>query len=108
MREFKSVGLFEIVFTLLHSGKTGGDLFKTRRGKTLYQDAFTNAWKHSNKIAADNTFGTVKPSMEHSTHGDHEARVDFHVFIGPDLRADVGSGWNTIVPGLTVQEDVMT
>ena len=32
--------------------------------------------------------------MEHSCHGDHEARVHFHVFIGPDLRAGVGYGWN--------------
>ena len=42
--------------------------------------------------------------MEHSINGDHEARVHFHVFIGPDIRSGVGFGWTPVLTDLSIKE----
>ena len=92
------------VIKLLQSGKTGEDLFKCMRGMTIYQEAFTDLWELANNVARSKRFGTVNVGMEHSSHGDHEARVHFHVFIGPDVRSGVGFGWNPILTELDSSE----
>ena len=92
------------VIKLVQSGKTGQDFLKAMRSMTLYNEAFTDLWEHANKIAASKNFGTVNVAMEHSTNGDHEARVHFHVFIGPDLRGGVGFGWAPVLAEVKSEE----
>ena len=92
------------VIKLLQSGKTGEELYKSMRGMALYEEALTDLWDHVNKIAANKKFATVNVTMEHSANSDHEARVHFHVFIGPDLRNGIGFGWNPVLTQLKCQE----
>ena len=85
------------VIKLVQSGKSCEDLYKAMRGMAIYQEAFTELWEHANKIAVKMRLGTINLAMEHSSQGDHEARVHFHVFMGPDLRSGVGFGWNPVL-----------
>ena len=92
------------VIKLLQSGKVGEDLFRSMKGLTLYQEAFTDLWEHANQVAMRKKLGTVNIGMEHSPNGDHEARVHFHGFLGPDLRSGVGFGWNPVLSEITSEE----
>ena len=74
------------------------------RSLTLYQEAFTDLWEHANQVAMRKKLGTVNVGLEHSAHGDHEARVHFHAFVGPDLRSGVGFGWNPVPVEITSEE----
>ena len=49
---------------------------------------------------------TVNLAMEHSAHGDFEARVHVHVFIGPDVRSGVGLGWSPVLVDVNNKEVV--
>ena len=92
------------VIKTVHSGKVGEELLKAMRGLEIYQEAFTDLWDHANALGTSKRLPTVNVGMEHSTHGDHEARVHFHVFVGPDIRGGVGFGWTPVLVELTNQE----
>ena len=92
------------VIKLVQRGERGECLYKNMRGLTLYQEAFTDLWEHANKVAMRKKLGTVNIGLEHSAHGDHEARVHFHAFLGPDLRSGVGFGWNPVLSEITSEE----
>ena len=92
------------VIKLVQSGKSGEELYKGMRSIPIYEEAFSDLWEHANKVARNKNFITVNIGMEHSSHGDFEARVHFHVFIGPDLRSGTGFGWNPVLVDLTSEE----
>ena len=92
------------VIKLVQSGKTGEDLLKSMKALSVYRDAFTDLWEYANQLAESKKLPTVNIGMEHSSHGDHEARVHFHVFIGPDLRGGVGFGEASVLKEVHADE----
>ena len=80
------------VIKVVQSGKVGEALYKALRAIPVFQEAFSELWEFANKLAMKHKLPTVNVAMEHSQHGDHEARVHFHVFLGLELRGGVGFG----------------
>ena len=72
----------------------------------MYREAFTDLWEHVNALAVRKRLDTVNLGTEHSTHGDHEARVRSHGFIGPDLPSGVRFGWNPVLSEITTEDVV--
>ena len=47
------------VIKLVQGGQRGESLYKSMRGLTLYQEAFTDLWEHANQIAMRKKLRTV-------------------------------------------------
>ena len=94
------------VIKLVQSGKVGPDLYKGMRTMEIYNEAFADLWDFANTLAKSKNFATVNIGLEHSSHGDFEARVHFHVFIGPDVRGGIGFAWNPTLVELKSDEVV--
>ena len=73
------------VIRVVHSGVKGADLRKQLKQIPVYQEAFEDLWVFTNTLATRLHFDTVNVTLEHSEHGDHPARVHFHIFIGLDM-----------------------
>jgi hypothetical protein len=78
------------VIKLVQSGKTGSHLRLAMRQLSVYQDSFEALWDFATQLSRECGLPTVNVTMEHSEHGDHPARVHFHVFLGTDLKGGFG------------------
>jgi hypothetical protein len=56
----------------------------------VYKDSFEDLWEFATQLSGECGLPTVNVTMEHSEHGDHPARVHFHVFLGIELKGGVG------------------
>ena len=78
------------VIKIVQSGATGVTLRQQLKRLPVYTDAFERLWIFANNLATKYHFSTVNVTLEHSEHGDHQARVHFHFFIGIDLSSGMG------------------
>ena len=78
------------VIKIVQSGATGAILRHKMRRLAVYADAFEGLWVFANTLANKYHFATVNVTLGHSDHGDHQARVHVHFFIGIDLSGGMG------------------
>ena len=78
------------VIKAVQSGVKGCALRQKLKKLPVYTEAFEDLWLFTNAFAAQYHFDTVNVTLEHSEHGDHDARVHFHTFIGIDLSGGMG------------------
>ena len=86
--------------------KLGAEVIRRIKSLQVYREAFTDLWEHVNALAVRKRLDTVNLGTEHSTHGDHEARVRSRGFIGPGLRSGVRFGWNPALSEITTEDVV--
>ena len=94
----------EEVVKIIHTGATGEILRSKLKVLKVYQDAFEELWIFVNNLAEKYSFATVNVALEHSEHGDHKARVHFHVFIGIDLSGGPGFAQFPHVRNISLRE----
>ena len=78
------------VIKIVQSGVTGAALRQQLKRLQVYTEAFERLWLFANALANKYHLATVNVTLEHSEHGDHKARVHFHIFIGIDLSGGMG------------------
>ena len=82
-----SLGLHDPqVLAWVQQGLRGGELGEKLKNHELHKAAFRRFVNFHKDVADKHHFRTWAVALEHSTNGDHPARVHLHVYAGVDIR----------------------